>query len=33
MAFDRVLELQDRLEIEQARKTLAKTLDEIEFEL
>ena len=32
MSFDRVLSRQDRLEIERARKTLAKTLDDIEFE-
>ena len=33
MTFDRVLERQDRLEIERARKELAKVLDQAEFEL
>ena len=33
MQFDRVLERQDRLEIERARKTLAKVLDEAEFQM
>ena len=33
MEFERVLSRQDRTEIEQARKRLAKTLDEVEFNL